>query len=300
MVMKTSDAKRLLEAHPDYRILRRVPPTADWGLARSKAETRRAVLIDTETTGLGNDTDEVIELAVLPFEYERDTGLVVSVDEAHALSAFREPSRPIPDEATKVHGITDEMVRGQLIDAERLRAIVEPAQLVIAHNAGFDRPMVEKHWPIFEDKHWACTFVDIDWKSEAVGSAKLDYLLYAQGWFHDGHRALSDALATLFLLTLPLPQSKKLGMAALLESARRPLRAVRAEETAFEQRAALKARGYRWDEGKGKRAKAWWIMTSDPDAELAWLRSEIYGDERTISVVNVPPTRRYSSRLWPD
>lgn len=141
---------------------------------------------------------------------------------------------------------------------------------------------------------------NIDWKAEGIGSAKLDYLLYAQGWFHDGHRALSDALATLFLLTLPLPQSKELAFALLLKNARTPLRAVRAEETAFEQRAALKPRGYRWDEGKGKRAKAWWIMTSDPDAEIAWLRSEIYHDAREITVVNVPPTRRYSSRLWPD
>jgi hypothetical protein len=46
-----------------------------------------------------------------------------------------------------------------------------------------------------------------------------------QGWFHDGHRALSDALASLFLLTLPLPSGKP-TLAALLECARRPLYAV--------------------------------------------------------------------------
>ena len=160
--------------------------------------------------------------------------------------------------------------------------------------------MVEKHWPIFQDKHWACSFIDIDWKAQGVGSAKLDYLLYAQGWFHDGHRALSDALATLFLLSLPLPQSKDIALASLLASARRPLRAVRAEETAFEQRAALKARGYRWDEGSSKRPKAWWIMTDDADGEVAWLRAEIYRNHREIPVINVPATRRYSARLWPD
>lgn len=236
----------------------------------------------------------------MPFEYERDTGRIVSVDEAQALSAFRQPSFPIPAEATKLNRISDEMVAGQMIDAELVKAIVEPAHLVIAHNAGFDRPMVEKHWPLFEEKHWACSFVDIDWKGEGVSSAKLDYLLYAKGWFHEGHRALSDALATLFLLSLPLPQSQKLGLATLLECARKPLRAVRAEETAFEQRAALKARGYRWDEGRGKRAKAWWIMTNEPETEVQWLREEIYRDRREIAVANVPPTRRYSARLWPE
>ena len=297
--MDLVEAARLLVGSPDYRVLRRVAAPSQWSLASAAGETRRAVLVDTETTGLDPDADEVIELALLPFEYERDTGRIVSVDEAQALSAFREPSLPIPPEATKLHGITNEMVRGQTIDAGIVKTIVEPAHLIIAHNAAFDRPMVEKHWPVFEDKHWACSFVDIDWKGEGVGSAKLDYLLYAQGWFHDGHRALSDALATLFLLTLPLPQSKRLALASLLECARQPLRAVRAEETAFQQRAALKARGYRWDEGKGKRAKAWWIATNDPDAEIGWLRTEIYGDQRPIPVVNVPPTRRYSARLWP-
>ena len=298
--MTLSEAERLLAGDSNYRVLRRVPAPGQWRLGEAGAQTRRAVLVDTETTGLDQDKDEVIELALLPFEYDFESGRIVSVDEAQALSAFREPSFPIPAEATRLHGVTNEAVRGQSIDAERVKAIIEPAHLVIAHNAGFDRPMVEKLWPIFEDKHWACSFVDIDWKGEGVGSAKLDYLLYAQGWFHDGHRALSDALATLFLLTLPLPQSKKLALASLLECARRPLRAVRAEETAFEQRAALKARGYRWDEGGGKRAKAWWILTTDPDAEIAWLRSEIYRDAGAISVVNAPPTRRYSARLWPE
>lgn len=297
--MNVSEAERLLSESPDHRVIRRVPESDRWSLAPVRGETRRGVLIDTETTGLDQETDEVIELALLPFEYERETGRVVSVDDAAALSAFREPSFAIPPEATRLHGITNEMVKGKIIDPAQVKAIIDPAHLVIAHNAAFDRPMVEKHWPLFEEKHWACSFVDIDWKSEGIGSAKLDYLLYAHGWFHEGHRALSDALATLFLLTQALPQSKQLALAALLASARRPLRAVRAEETAFEQRAALKARGYRWDEGKGKRAKAWWNMTSDPDAEVAWLRSEIYRDDRQIPVVNVPPTRRYSYRLWP-
>lgn len=296
--MDFEEAARQLSGSNDYRILRRVPDVSRWGLRPASGETRRAVLVDTETTGL-DDSDEVIELALLPFEYERDTGRIVSVDQQAALSAFRQPAAPIPAASTEIHGITNEMVASKTIDPEMVRKITEPAHLIIAHNAAFDRPMVEKLWPIFEEKHWACSFVDIDWKGEGVGSAKLDYLLFNAGWFHDGHRALSDALATLFLLSRPLPKSEKLGLETLLESARRPLRAVRAEETAFEQRAALKARGYKWDEGKGARRKAWWILTDDPDSEIAWLRSEIYRDERDVAVVNVPATRRYSSRLWP-
>jgi len=298
--MDIDDAAGLIEANPDYRLLRRVPGPGQWPLAIASGETRRGVFVDTETTGLDPDTDEVIELALLPFEYERDTGEVVRVDVDAALNAFRQPSLPIPPESSKIHGITDEMVKGQIIDPERIKVIIEPAHIVIAHNAAFDRPMMEKHWPIFEEKHWACSFAEIDWKAEGVGSAKLDYLLWARGWFHAGHRALSDAEAALFLLTLPLPTSGKLGLSALLECARRQLWIVRAEDTAFEQRASLKARGYRWDDGEGKRVKAWWLMTNDPQAELDWLRTDIYGDDRHVTVLKAPATRRYSSRLWSD
>jgi len=189
-------------------------------------------------------------------------------------------------------------VAGQVINPERIGALIESAHIVIAHNAAFDRPMVEKHWSAFEEKHWACSFAEIDWKSEGMGSAKLDYLLWARGWFHDGHRALSDAEAALFLLTLPLPASGRLGLSALLESARRQLWVVRAEDTAFEQRASLKARGYRWDDGEDKRVKAWWLLTDEPQNELNWLRAEVYGDDRDVTVVKAPATRRYSSRLW--
>lgn len=296
--MDIPEAARLIEASPDFRLLRRVPPPGDWPLQSASSETRRGVFVDTETTGLDPDTDEVIELALLPFEYERDTGAVVRVDADAALNAFREPSFPIPLESSKIHGINGEMVKGQIIDPERIKAIIEPAHIVIAHNAAFDRPMVEKHWPIFEEKHWACSFAEIDWKAEGAGSAKLDYLLWSRGWFHVGHRALSDAEAALFLLTLSLPTSGKLGLSALLECARRQLWIVRAEDTAFEQRASLKARGYRWDDGEGKRVKAWWLMTNDPQTELDWLRANIYGDDRDVTVVKAPATRRYSSRLW--
>ncbi len=290
-----------LEASGDYRLLRRIPPSDRWPLPPAKGEIRRAVFLDTETTGLAQESDEVIELELLPFEYERDSGRIVKIDEARGLSAFRQPSFPIPPDSTRIHGIKDADVAGKSIAATDVAAVIEDAQLIIAHNAAFDRPMVEKHWPAFEAKHWACSLVDIDWKAEGLASAKLDYLLWRQGWFHDGHRALSDALAGVFLLSLPLPVSQRSAMSALLACARRPLRAVRAEETAFEQRAALKQRGYRWDGGDGdRRAKAWWILTEDPQTEIDWLTADIYERPREIPVINVPATMRYSARLWPE
>lgn len=143
--MDLTDAARQIEASPDFRLLRRVPAPSAWPLKAVSGETRRGVFVDAETTGLDPDTDEVIELALLPFEYERDTGAIVRVDQDSALSAFRQPSFPISPESSKIHGLTDEMVAGQVIDPERIRALIEPAHIVIAHKAGFDRPMAEQH-----------------------------------------------------------------------------------------------------------------------------------------------------------
>src|SRR4029078_5378779 len=106
------------EASPDFRVLRRVPAPAAWPLSSARGETRRGVFVDTETTGLDPDVDEVIELALLPFEYERDTGAIVSIDQDAALSGFRQPSFPIPRESSNIHRITDEMVKDQVIDPE--------------------------------------------------------------------------------------------------------------------------------------------------------------------------------------
>lgn len=298
--MDLAEAQRLLEASGDFRLIRRIPTPEAWALPAPRGDLRRAVFLDTETTGLDHDRDEVIELAMVPFDYERDTGRIVKVDVERAYSGLRQPSIPIPPESARIHGLTDVDVVGKSIAEEDIAAVVEDAQLIIAHNAAFDRPMAEKHWPLFANKHWACSLVDIDWRAEGLSTAKLDYLLMRQGWFHDEHRARADALAGVFLLTLPLPTSKSPAMAALLASARRPLRAVRAEETAFEQRASLKSRGYRWDDGAGKRTKAWWILTDDPQSEIDWLRAEIYQDDRDVRVVDMPATRRYSARLWPD
>ena len=163
--------------------------------------------VDVETTGLDTETDEIVEVALLPFDYDPSTGDVIAVHEDQALNELRDPGIPIPADSSQIHGITDDDVKGKFVDEARLTALVSDADLIIAHNAAFDRPMLERVWPCFADKPWGCSLADIDWRAEGFGAGKLDYLLMQQGWFYDGHRALSDCLAGLFLLSLTLPAS---------------------------------------------------------------------------------------------
>ena len=59
------------------------------------AELRRAVFVDVETTGLGHEHDDVIELAALPFTYTLD-GRVVEVLHDEAQVHRQDPGRPLP------------------------------------------------------------------------------------------------------------------------------------------------------------------------------------------------------------
>lgn len=109
--------------------------------------------MDTETTGLQHARDEIIEIGAVAFTHDNDgaIGDVVGV-----YSGFRQPSEPIPTEITRLTGITDDMVAGHDIDLDALHALIEPEDLIIAHNAAFDRPFCERLSPVFVSKTWAC------------------------------------------------------------------------------------------------------------------------------------------------
>ena len=164
---------QVLAQHPDFRVLRRLQPVADYGGLQGQA-TQRVVVLDTETTGLDSKSEKVIELAMLSVLVDTVTGLPVGPVTIY--ESFEDPGKPIPPQITEITGIDDSMVLGQRIDDAAVNALVQEADLVVAHNAGFDRPFVEPRWPVFAVKAWGCSFQGIDWKKEGSGSAKLEFL----------------------------------------------------------------------------------------------------------------------------
>lgn len=294
-MMNLDEAYQTLSQSADHRVLRRVPPSFAWQLPAATGDVVRGCVVDCESTGADPAKDEVIELGVLPFDYDKSTGNVVRVYADDVLSAYREPSIPISEGSQKIHGISAEMVAGKVITHEQIEAAVGGAQIIIAHHAGFDRVMLERLDPLFESKNWACSFQEIDWEAESFEGSKLKYLLTSSGWFHDGHRALSDCEALLWLLTLPLPNSGRTGLAALLEHSRKPQWLVRTEKTVFDHRDLLKQRSYHWEADR----KAWTCMTSDPTAELEWLKTSPCwaANWSKVEVISVPPKLRFSARV---
>jgi len=261
-----------LAQHPDFRVLRRLVPHADYGPVNGQP-TQRVIVLDTETTGLDSKLERIIELAMLSVLVDTSTGLPVGPVSIY--ESFEDPGKPIPPQITEITGIDDSMVKGLRIDDAAVTALVQQADLVVAHNAGFDRPFVEARFPVFEGKAWGCSFQGIDWKKEGSGSAKLEFLASERGWFYDAHRAQVDCHALLQVLAAPLADGQT-GLSRLLAGAGQTRYKLRATGAPFESKDKLKARGYRWD-GEGR---VWWCSLASEallDAECAWLRAEVYG-----------------------
>jgi len=198
-----------LEASGQYRVLRRLEVEP---FDTQATGTRQGVFLDVETTGLDHRQHEVIELALAPFSYTQE-GEITAISEP--ITRLRQPSRPIPPEITAMTGLTDADVVGQAIDPVEIAAIIEPAAIILAHNAGFDRPFAERAWPCFSVKPWGCSMSEVPWAEEGFDGLKLSYLAMAHGVFFDAHRAANDCLAALHILRRPLP-SGLTGLARLL------------------------------------------------------------------------------------
>ena len=100
-----------LEQSGDYRVLRRLPLRQHFSKPTELAKV--GILFDVETTGLDTASDEVVELGMVKFSYHPDGTVAAVLD---TFSSLNEPSRTIPEEAIKLHGITNEMAAGHRIE----------------------------------------------------------------------------------------------------------------------------------------------------------------------------------------
>lgn len=239
-----------LTASDDYRVLRRVPRPEKILNLPSKG-TRCALILDTETTGLNILEDEVIEIGFLLVNYFE--GEITSVRDLG--NEMREPGSEIPIEVQKLTGITFDSLKGKKINKEKVQEAISLANIVIAHNASFDRPMCERLFPEFQDKPWACSLKEIDWAGFGFESSKLKYLLLESGYFYEGHRALDDCAALMKLLSLPSPTGNSF-FENLMESARLPSYEF-SVKSPYDLRIQMRSMGYRWSSFDAQSGGRW-------------------------------------------
>lgn len=266
----------ILRTDPDLKILTRFTPQ-DVFIEGVPENPAVGVVLDTETTGLDTETARIIELGMVKFLYDSQTGEIYRV--LGTFSKFKDPGMPIPEEVTRVTHITDDMVKGARISDEEVAAFVSDVELVIAHNAAYDRPIMEREFPVFESFPWVCTLREVPWSEAGISGGRLEYIAAHFGFFYDAHRAETDCLATIECLRPAVAELAGTPLKRLLQAKVTKGFKVYALDSPFSTKDALKSRGYRWHSGEAGQEKAWGVVVESQealDAELAWLKDNVY------------------------
>lgn len=157
------------------------------GLWPDKWKDLPLAVLDVETTGLDPQVDRVTEIAIIRFE----GGEVVET-----YGELVNPEMPIPEESTKITGITDEDVKDAPTFEELAPAIHERLQGVgiVAYNLSFDRSFMRQELQ-------RC---GLDWPDDAP---TLDPLIFARQFFKNHRRKNLGAVCK--LLGIPLEEAHR-------------------------------------------------------------------------------------------
>ena len=110
-----------LERSGNYKVLRRIQMRDTFG--GNINSPVKVLVVDTETTGLDYASCEVIEVGALLIEVDQDTGEIGAV--LGSFGGLEEPKVPITAENSAIHGITNDMVKGQRFDESTLKLLAE-------------------------------------------------------------------------------------------------------------------------------------------------------------------------------
>jgi DNA polymerase-3 subunit epsilon len=178
-------------------------------------------VFDCETTGTTPGVDEIVSLALVRLDADGvETG---------RFACLVRPSRPIPAEATAVHGVGDADVAdatsfGEI--APELLPLLDGA-VFVAHNARFDLAMLQHAFVAagleYHPAGVACTLNAFRLLEPLAHDHRLESICARRGIVLEGaHRALSDVLATVALLRVLLldeeiaPETVELDHAAFM------------------------------------------------------------------------------------
>lgn len=282
-----------LSASDQYKVIKKYQRPQFYHLPDNTTK-QIGVLLDTETTGLSHEKDKILELGMIKFAYTEDGRIYQILDE---FNQYQDPKEPISLQITELTGITDAMVKDQVIDKEEVAQFLEDVDIIIAHNASFDRPFFDKMFPEVITKVWGCSRVDIDWKAEKIESHKLEYLAYKYNFFYEGHRAVIDCLAGLHILAQTLPIAKIPVLKQLLNNCHKTRFKIWAKNAPYDSKDLLKARGYRWSIHPQEHYKAWMIERFEDilESELEFLNSNVYSTSYNIPVQIINPCDRFKA-----
>ncbi len=208
----------------------------EYAFDNQKKKIEKILILDTETTGLDENKDKVIEIGCILFHIP-------------SKSVLSQVSFLLPvttNEAEFVNKISADVTNIEQPWEEGLNfflKLVENSDLIVAHNVEFDRKWFGKGRLPKIDKKWICSLEDIDWsfqKSLKNRPSVTDLALAFSIPVWNLHRALSDC----FYLSEVFKKCENLE--DLLFKASEPRFLYKALVN-YEDRSLAKNAGFRWN-----------------------------------------------------
>lgn len=176
MTSHLSREEKTLISHEDSQLNASVP--------------RMLLILDTETTGLDPDREKCLEIGSILFHVGSRSVLaqhsfLLPVDSNEA-----ETINKIPAEITRIPQPWQEGLTF-------LESLINCADLIVAHNAAFDRQWFGRHPLPVIDKPWLCTMEDVSWPENRQVRARTSIRELALAYevpVWSIHRALSDCI----------------------------------------------------------------------------------------------------------
>ncbi len=250
----------------------------------------KVCFLDLETTGLNKDTCKIIEFAGKVTAIDKSNGELLGIVDEY--ESFNDPEESIEPEITRITGITDDIVAGHSIDWESVSRVLNQADIIVAHNASFDRSFMDRYLPLSQDKVWVCSVSDINWPERGFGARGQEILCIWHGFYYESHRAMSDVDALIHLVT---HEAEELDNAALelIANAEKPTYKIAALNSPFETKDILKSRRYRWD----PQNRYWWknLVLDEIDTEKEWMADNIYNGHFPGRVDEIGLTDKHKS-----
>ncbi|MEC7819246.1 MAG: site-specific integrase [Pseudomonadota bacterium] len=187
--------------------------------------------------------------------------------------------------------ITEADLLDKAFDETEIVRRLSTADIIVAHNAVFDRPFFDRRFPQLRDRPWGCSLSQLDWLKLGYDGRALGHLLLQTGLYFDGHRAANDVVALTALLGRQLPDGRTI-FSHLLETCVAESVRIEAVGSPFEAKDALKRRGYRWDPN----GRFWWRELQRPDlnSETTWLDEEVYFGRGRPRLRVITPRERFA------
>ena len=241
----TTNQQEFLEENPGVKLLHQLYDIPRWNLDDDHPKGV-AIILDIE-----GSLNNIRELAFVGVSYSKRDGKLYEL-----LFEFND-----------VHKMPDYMVE----------AIVDCGDILISHNAAFDRPIFDSRFPFFQNKPWACSLKDINWKQYGFRHESLGHLLERFGWHFKEHTAMGDAKALTQLLAEQF--SNRFVMDKLLENARELKVRVHAPYAPRIANKEFKKKGYDFNEDYilSSRKKGTWYFDTSPEKaiqESVWLKDK--------------------------